>query len=54
MPSVALTDFVLFCKAELQCVPQNITTIPCSVEHWAIINISADFLGQMHMFIDLD
>jgi hypothetical protein len=55
MLSVALTDFALFCNAELlQCVLQSSTTIPCSVEHWASINISADFFGEMYMFIDLD
>ena len=52
MLSVALTDFVLFCDAELQCVLQNSTTIHCSVEHWASIDISAYFVGEK--FIDLD
>ena len=54
MLSVALIDFVLFCNAKLQCVLQNSTTIPCSVEHWASIDISADFVGEKYMFIDLD
>jgi hypothetical protein len=54
MLSVALTDFVLFCNADLQCVLQSSTTIPCSVEHWASIDISADFFGEKYMFIDLD
>jgi hypothetical protein len=39
---------------ELQCVLQNSMTIPCSVEHWASIDISADFLQAKYMFIDLN